>query len=95
MKSFLILAATALTTAALSLPATAAGSLGCSEGDPYASINATQCGVSAGQKTMRSSGAKATKAKAYAPKKHVSKTKGSGSGTRSGPYQGTSDKPGL
>jgi hypothetical protein len=94
MKSFLTLAATALTTAALSLPATAAGSLGCSQGDPYASINATQCGVSAGQKTMRSSSAKATKAKAYAPKKHASKTKQRPT-TRSGPYQGTSDEPGL
>jgi hypothetical protein len=91
MKSFLILAATALTTAVLSLPATAA-TVGCDQGDPNASVNATQCGLS-NQKTMRSS-AKATHAKAYASKKHASKTKKRPT-TRSGPYQGTSDEPGL
>lgn len=90
MKSLLILAAAALATAALSLPASA-GPVGCNEGDANTSVNAAECGLS-NQKTMHSS-AKATHAKAYAPKKHASKMKGSG--TRSGPYQGTSDKPGL
>jgi hypothetical protein len=90
MKSFLIFTAAALTTAVLSVPATA-GPVGCNQGDANASVNATECGLSK-QKTMRSS-SKANQAKAYAPKKHASKTKGSG--TRSGPYQGTSDKPGL
>jgi hypothetical protein len=91
MKSLLILAATALTTAVLSLPATA-GPVGCNQGDAKASVNAAECGLSK-HKTMRSS-AKATHAKAYASKKHASKTKKRPT-TRSGPYQGTSDEPGL
>jgi|tagenome__1003787_1003787.scaffolds.fasta_scaffold20963126_2 hypothetical protein len=90
MKSFLILAATALTTAVLSLPATA-GPVGCNQGDAKASVNAAQCGLSK-HKTMRSS-AKATHAKASATKKQAIQTERPT--TRSGPYQGTSDEPGL
>jgi hypothetical protein len=86
MKSFLIVAAAALTTAGLSLPATA-GTVGCSEGAANASINATQCGLSK-QKTMHSSSSKATKAKASAPKKQAKKP-------QSQYWQGPSDAPRL
>ena len=90
MKTLFVLTAAALTTALLSLPATAA-TVGCDQGAPTSeSVNATECGLSS-QKAVRSSHAKATKSKAYASKKQASKAKKPAMRSRQSPS--TSDAP--
>jgi len=90
MKTLFVLTTAALTTAFLSLPATAA-TVGCDQGAPTSeSVNATECGLSS-QKAVRSSHAKATKSKAYASKKQASKAKKPAMRSRQSPS--TTDDP--
>ena len=92
MRILLAITAAALTTAALSLPASAS-TVGCKPENPQTdSVKATGCGVQQGQ-LIRSP--RAHSSLAYSPRAHHKKIVRSSKSMRQPPAKGLSDNPGV